>query len=186
MKHRYILLTVLLLTTIIVAYPVHAEPACNVPDDPNPNQSVSYCGLDELKDNGYFEGTPGPAGPTGPTGATGPSGPQGPQGVAGVDGADATTTGLATTTSVENAYATILENDNRLNGGVAAVAAISMIPDAFDGRTAIGVGFTNYRGVEGLAIGVVHKVESLNLKAAISTSSGARDAVIGFGASTSF
>ncbi len=130
------------------------------------------------------EGPNGQTGATGSTGATGPAGGiglTGPQGTAGVAG----TAGVNTVSTVTNNYENTFD-DNRLNGGVAAVAAIGMIPDAFDGRTAIGIGFSNYRGLEGIAIGVVHKVEGLNLKAAISTSSGARDSVIGFGASTSF
>lgn len=131
-------------------------------------------------------GVPGPKGDQGPVGLTGPTGPVGPAGAAGTDGVDGAPGAVTNTTStVTNNYENVFD-DNRLVGGIAATAAIGMIPDAFDGRTAIGMGFTNYRGVEGIAIGVTHKVEGLNLKASLATSSGARDTVIGFGASTSF
>jgi hypothetical protein len=172
-----------LLTTTVAM----ATPECD-----HPNLYIKGCDYTELRgDVGPMgptgpkgdQGDQGPIGLTGATGATGPMGPQGTAGVAGTDGVDSLSTHTVETNTIE--YYDVFD-DSRLVGGIAATAAIGMIPDAFDGRTAIGMGFTNYRGIEGIAFGVTHKVEGLNLKASIATSSGARDTVFGFGASTSF
>lgn len=129
-------------------------------------------------------GTNGTNGATGQRGSTGVTGQQGQTGLTGLTGTTGATgaTGAAGVDGIDGSYF----DDNRLNSGLAAVAAIGMIPDALDGHTAIGMGFTNYRGIEGIAVGVTHKVDNLTLKGAVSTSSGARDGVIGFGASASF
>jgi hypothetical protein len=175
-----------------VAITLIANIAVASPDCDHPNFFIKGCDNPELigaTGATGLAGTPGATGPTGlqgPSGINGTTGIDGVNGVNGVNGADGTDgTNGVDSLSTHTVYKALFD-DSRLVGGLAATAAIGMIPDAFDGRTAIGMGFTNYRGVEGIAIGVVHKVEGLNLKASIATSSGARDAVIGFGASTSF
>lgn len=183
MKRLPIYLMMIAASFLIVTI-ANATPQCD-----HPNFYIKGCDNPELIGATGQQGPQGPKGETGATGATGAQGVQGltgatgatgltgPEGPAGADGADS----VSTSTVYEDMF-----DDSRLVGGLAATAAIGMIPDAFDGRTAIGMGFTNYRGVEGIAIGVTHKVEGLNLKASIATSSGARDTVLGFGASTSF
>jgi hypothetical protein len=186
------------LAMIIAAFMVLSIVYTNASADSPNGAPVFKSELDALNTElGYIkDGVPGPAGPQGEVGPMGPQGPvgetgaTGPAGADGVDGLDGAAGADGQDALGADQYSELL-NENRLAhdraiGGIAAVAAIGMIPDAFDGRTAIGMGFTNYRGVEGIAIGVVHKVEGLNLKASIATSSAERDTVLGFGASTSF
>jgi hypothetical protein len=188
MKKPYLYAGLAVAFLLIISQNVQASPGCDHPNfyvqgcegPPGPQGEPGPMGPEGPKgDTGATgaTGAQGDQGPIGLTGATGATGPQGTAGAAGADGVDS----LSTHTVYQDMF-----DDSRLNGGLAAVAAIGMIPDSFDGRTAIGMGFTNYRGLEGIALGVTHKVEGLTLKAAISTSSGARDSVIGFGASSSF
>lgn len=173
-KHWFFVITILTFAFVTSTY---AGDLCD-----HPNFYAKGC------DNPELIGATGSQGPIGLTGATGATGPEGPQGDTGLTGSTGLT-GPSGTNGTDGLNAVSYEdmfNDSRLNGGLAAVAAIGMIPDALDDHTAIGMGFTNYRGVEGIAIGVVHKVEGLNLKGSIATSSGARDVVWGIGASASF
>jgi hypothetical protein len=122
----------------------------------------------------------GPVGPQGPAGATGATGPQGLPGVPGADGVDGADgvvnySGLASTTSVESMQEQIVLNDNRLVGGMAGLAAIAGIPDVHGANTGIGVGFSNYRGVNGIAIGLVHRADALTWKLSAATNSVEQD-----------
>lgn len=173
-KHWLFVITILTFAFVTSTY---AGDLCD-----HPNFYAKGCDNPELIG---ATGSQGPIGLTGATGATGPEGPQGDTGLIGLTGPE----GPSGTSGADGVNAVSYEdmfNDSRLSGGLAAVAAIGMIPDALDGHTAVGIGFTNYRGVEGLAVGLTHKVDKLTLKGAVSTSSGARDAIIGFGASASF
>ena len=84
-------------------------------------------------------------------------------------------------TITQNHYSTeYYENtfdDNRLSGGVAAAMAHAGIPDVHGSNTGIGASISTYRGINALAIGVVHHLPSdpLTIQATLSVDDYAQD-----------
>lgn len=165
------------------------------------SSGVSYDCMEAYVDGEItnIELIPGPVGPAGPQGEVGPMGPQGPvgetgatgpagadgvdgrDGVDGVDGADALGADQYSELLNDNRFA-----NDRLVGGMAGLAAMAQIPDVHGANTGIGIGVANYRGTVGIAIGVVHRVDALTLKATLSTDELTNDNIFGAGATFGF
>jgi len=68
-------------------------------------------------------------------------------------------------------------DDNRVSGGIAAAMAHAGIPDVHGKNTGIGASISTYRGINALAIGVVHYMatEPLTFQATLSVDDYAQD-----------
>lgn len=178
MKPVYYLYATAFIVLTVAFTELAASPSCD-----HPNFYVQGC-----ENSIGPQGPVGPQGPKGDTGATGLTGAQGDQGLPGLNGVAGLTgeAGLPGAVGATGLSGTNLFDDNRLTGGIASIAALSAIPDVTDSHTGIGIGFAGYRGAQGMAIGIVHKVEELTLKASIGTNSAYQDLVWSAGGTFGF